>query len=160
MLTMADILKLFLTIHIIGLATSAGGVVTGYLNLKRVWRFSAIGHINASQLQILLILLASRWYVWVGLGLSIISGAAMMHMAYSAFMGQLWFQVKLVAILIIVSTEVARGIYVRKARKMIANQPAVSAEVISLKSIIDVLSFIQIVSFLLIFVLAVFRFDR
>ena len=41
-------------------------------------------------------------FLGVGMGLGILSGVFMMRLAYSAFMYQLWFQLKLVLLLLVI----------------------------------------------------------
>jgi hypothetical protein len=162
MLTMSEILKVLLTIHIVGLAISGGGAITNYFNVKRAWKFYSVvnPNVNVSHLDFVVTSFSGARLVWIGLGLSIISGAAMMHMAYSAFMDQIWFQLKMLAVLIILIIEVVKAVYVRKVRKIMTAKAESNVEIAALKGKINLFSLIQLLSFFLIFILAVFRFDR
>jgi hypothetical protein len=152
------ILKTALTLHIVGLAASSGLSLALFLATSKFWKILSQDRYKAA------VILTSMKYlpvfVWIGIGLSILSGAVMMNIAYSAFMFQLWFQVKLVAVLVIILSGIIGGLAMHRVRKLIATEGdlTVAEDVLHRRAIIEISGAVQLLVFIVIFIMAAFRF--
>ena len=95
----------------------------------------------------------------IGMGIAILSGALMMHLAYAAFMYQLWFQVKLVILLIIIAAGVITIRNESKLKKLLANGETMYENIYTrLTRGMKFAVGLQFFLFLVIIILASFRF--
>jgi hypothetical protein len=93
------------------------------------------------------------------MGVAILSGALMMHLAYAAFMYQVWFQVKIGVLLIIIATGVVTMRNESKLRKLLANEETLYENIYTrLTSVIKFAAGLQFFLFIVIIILASFRF--
>lgn len=152
-------IALFPDLHITGLAISGGLSLANYLSQRKYWKVAV-----ADRCQVAMTSLPPRIpaLFWVGVVLLVLSGGMMMHLAFSAFMSQSWFHIKLGLLLLIILNAVVINRLVRLFGKTHRSEHvslSMQKERIRLKRTVTFLSFIQLVFFALIFVLAVFRFN-
>jgi hypothetical protein len=155
----SNLLNLLLTVHITGL-TIAGGLSVA--NFFAIQKFSKVLANGESTIIVAAILPQPSRFFWIGLLMLLISGAMMMHIAYTAFMMQIWFQLKLGLILLIAVNGIIIDRKMAGVRSMILNENERSATPESITVFLGkamVLSGLQLLFFLMIFILAVFRFN-
>lgn len=153
-------LKFLLTVHLAGMATSVAGLYAGYFAFRRFNPviLNAIQTDNGDTGSVALVraLKSRRPLFWIGVALSLLSGALMMNLAYSAFMSQVWFIVKMsLLVMIIVVFAWTR----RKEKGLIKPGHAYNpTRELSLARRIRTAYWLQFAFYLVIIVLAVFRF--
>jgi uncharacterized membrane protein YjgN (DUF898 family) len=93
------------------------------------------------------------------MGLAILSGAAMMYLAYSAFMAQLWFQLKMVVLLLIILLGILSTRNESKFRQLLNGEANVDPKVFKkFTTRIKVITGLQLAFFIVIIIFASFRF--
>lgn len=104
-----------------------------------------------------------RFLAGTGLVLLIISGIAMMYATGGVFHGQLWFNIKLfIVLLIILNTLVIAPVQGKKLRKLLQAQLSgsdVSQEIQGVRSRLSVFYISQLILLLLVFFLSAYRFN-
>ncbi len=157
------LLNLNLALHLVGLSVSIGVSLTKYISLTKIHTDRSIDcrkWISA--------LKASRGlnsYLGTGIGVAILSGVLMMHLAYSAFMYQLWFQLKMVALLMIIATGIISIWAESKLRELLMREEAryyyLPEGKLTINGKVDLIKTatgFQLMLFLVIIILASFRF--
>jgi uncharacterized membrane protein len=148
------LLKLALTLHIVGLAIAGGVSLANYMSYRRFWIQYVSGNSAANML--LEGLIKYPRMIGVGLLISVISGITMMNLAFKGFMDQPWFRLKLsLIVLVIVNTALVYR-WTKTIRKNIGREQ--EAKVMRIRKKVNASVILQLVFFLIIFVLAVFRF--
>lgn len=113
------LLKLSLTVHIVGLTIAGGISLINYLTIRKFWKVFPIDKQKGTT--IITAITKLPWLVWIGLVMLILSGAVMMYVAYSVFMEQLWFKLKLVLIILIIANGLMGSRFTGKLRKVLLN---------------------------------------
>jgi uncharacterized membrane protein len=149
------VLKLALTLHIVGLAIAGGVSLVNYMSYHRFWVQYASGKTEANML--LEGLIRYPRMIGVGLLISVISGITMMNLAFKGFMDQPWFRVKLSLIVLVIVNTALLYSWTRAIRKNINRDE--EAKVMQIRNKVNVSVILQLVFFLIIFILAVFRFN-
>jgi hypothetical protein len=151
------ILNLSLALHLVGLSMSIGIALTKYLSFRK----SFFGNEFDQQKWALTLSNAKTLSrsLGFGMGLAILSGALMMHLAYSNFMNQIWFQLKIALLLLIIVTGLLLGRSESKLRNLLKEEMNLDAVVLSSASRIKLFAGIQLVLFIMIIFLASFRFN-
>lgn len=153
------LLKLALTFHIIGLAIAAGLSLANFLTFQK---FRKVYFNNKNEALIILDGNAKLPQIAnIGIAISIISGVAMMILTDGVFIKQLWFEIKLGLLIIIILNIVWRSHLKKELHKMIAGNETgtYGSSFPELSRMIHISAFVQILLFLLIFILAMFRFN-
>lgn len=151
------LINIGLALHLTGLSISIGVVLTKYLSFRKTFSAHDIDH----RKWVLTLGATGRLniYMGIGMGIAILSGALMMHLAYAAFMYQLWFQVKLVILLIIIAAGVITIRNESKLKKLLANGETMYENIYTrLTSVMKFAVGLQFFLFLVIIILASFRF--
>lgn len=159
-MTTTNLLNVLLTVHITGLTVAGGLSVSNFLAARKYRMAWADSRNQLERPPVVALPQLSRLF-WTGIAMLLISGAAMMHMAYQAFMMQFWFQAKLALIVLIVLNAIVISRQARRLKNAALKEKKHYANPLPTgrnRNIISILSGIQLIFFLLIFVLAVFRF--
>jgi hypothetical protein len=146
------LLNLSLALHLVGLSMSIGVTLTKYLSFKswsvdyskRATSLAAARKLNK--------------FLGIGMGLAIISGILMMNLAYSAFMYQLWFQVKIIFLLLIMVLGIFSMKNESKLAKRVTDETNTDTTILNLVKHSKLLSGLQLGLFIAIIFLASFRF--
>ena len=147
-----NLFLLCLLAHIIGLTLAAGTSVISFVVNRRFWKFYGTEKARALTLMELGARLPS--VIGIGIGLLLLSGFYMIYLAKGAFTGQLWLRIKIVLVLIvIVNSFVAKAL-----RKQVKAMVAAEGTIGGLKQKETALYLVQLILFLTIFVLGVFKF--
>jgi hypothetical protein len=153
---MSILLQVCLVIHLAGLTLMAGAIVSEYVVFSTFSkRFQRDGVISAG-----LVELAARFpaVLGIGAGALILSGTGLFIVTQGAFGHQLWFQVKILLIVtLVLNGFLIGGKYDRRLKEGIrVNEPI---EIRSAVTGIRRFCLIQITVFLVIIILAVFKFN-
>jgi len=150
-----------LVTHITGLAMMAGTTLVDAVITKQFWKQYA----NDKPKGLAINQAMSKFIMLFGIGilLLIISGVAMMAITHGVFGEQLWFRIKFGLVIIIILNGITfgrrQGI---KLRKLLAEETAgkdVDAKLLKVKAGINWFHIAQMVLFMLVFVLSVFKFN-
>lgn len=143
--------------HITGLAMVAGTTLVDYALFRQFWKHFVNDRSRACALQEGI----ARVQLFVGIGilLLILSGVGMMAATSGVFGEQLWFRVKFGLVLVIVLNGVLVGRrLIAKAGKL-ASGEASEAELTKTRSSINLFHLVQLLCFMVVFTLSVFRFN-
>jgi uncharacterized membrane protein len=154
------LLKLALTLHIIGLTIAGGISIANYLSYRRFWREYVFNKSKA--FAVLEGIMKYPRIIAIGLILSVISGITMMNLAFSAFMYEAWFHVKLSLIIIVILNTVLIYRFTKRIRKNLISKDdeiILQQKVGMLRKKVQISVLFQLALFFLIFVIAVFRFN-
>jgi hypothetical protein len=153
----AVLLNLSLALHLVGLSMSIGIALTKYLSFRKVLlgnqfdqQKSAMTLSNTKTL---------TRFLGIGMGLAILSGTVMMNLAYSAFMYQVWFQLKVAVLLLIIVVGILSGRSESKLGRLLKGEMGVNVIVLRLLRRIKLLAGVQLALFIMIVFLASFRFN-
>ena len=152
------LLNISLALHLIGLSMSIGVAFTKYLFFNNNFAFSELDHPKWK----LTIAAARRLtrFLGIGMGLAILSGVAMMHLAYSAFMVQLWFQLKIALLLVIILLGVLSMRNESKVKQLLKVESNVDQRAFKkFATRIKLLASLQLGFFIVIIIFASFRFS-
>jgi hypothetical protein len=151
------LINLGLALHLTGLSIAIGVVLTKYLSFKKVFSERAVDHRKWAFTLWATVRLNA--YLGIGMGVAILSGAFMMYLAYAAFMYQLWFQVKIGILLIIIISGIVTTRNESKLRKLLANGETLYDNLYTrLTSVIKFATGLQFILFIVVIILASFRF--
>ena len=151
------LININLALHLTGLSIVIGVALTKYLSFNKTFSENDIKH-----QKMVFTLGATRRlniYLGIGMGVAILSGALMMHLAYAAFMNQLWFQVKIGVLLIIIAAGIVTTRNESKLRKSLGAEEILHKNIDT--RLIRVIKFsagLQFVLFIVVIILATFRF--
>ena len=142
-----------LFIHITGISLAAGTTFISFLVNRRFWNAYGTNKVKA----LTLIELSSRFprITGLGIGLLILSGMYIMFLTKGAFGEQLWFRIKIVLVVLVIIINIVINILEKRVKGM------VTAEVNAggLQRKVTSYYMIQLILFLAIFVLGVFKFN-
>jgi hypothetical protein len=156
-MTTEFLLNLGLTLHLAGLSVSVGVTLAKYLSIRKLSSDDA-GH-HEKWLSILSAYKKLNVFMGIGMGVAILSGALMMRIAYSAFMQQVWFQAKIGVLLLIITGGILSNRKISKLKKSFAvKEPGLESGQLQMVRFITTTSGLQFMLFLVIIVLASFRF--
>ena len=153
---MTILLQVCLVIHLAGLTLMAGTIVSEYVVFSTFSkRFQRDGVISAG-----LVDLAARFPAVLGIGASalILSGTGLFIVTQGAFGHQLWFQVKILLIVtLVLNGFLIGGKYDRRLKEGIRmNEPIeIRSAVVGIRRF----CLVQLAVFLVIIILAVFKFN-
>lgn len=152
----AFLLNLSLALHLIGLGMSIGMTLTKYLSFGR---FFAAGEFDKGKWMIALGASGRlTMFLGIGMGLAILSGALMMHLAYATFMHQFWFQLKISVLAIIIIAGIIANRHESKLRTVLKTENKPENKYLKFPERLKLLSGIQFALFIVIILLASFRF--
>jgi hypothetical protein len=158
---MQNIYHLALVGHILGLTIMAGTTLVDYILFKQLWKQYAVSKPNG------LILRSSmakyRALFGIGIILLIISGITMMGITNGIFGEQLWFRIKFGLVLLIIINGLAiGGRQGKKLNKLLSEEATgknIDTPLAKVKGNINIFQLAQMLIFLTIFVLSVFKFN-
>ena len=159
-MTSLDLLHSALVLHIIGLTMVVGATLSDYVAFKQFWK----QYRQDKQKGVAVLQALSRFPRIIGIGFVIIilTGVTMMAIMHGAFGTQLWFRIKMIIVLLVIGGGllVGRRNGIR-LRTLVATDSAgtdQTQELYKVKSRIGSFHIVQLLLFVLIFILSVFRF--
>jgi hypothetical protein len=166
----------FLVCHIIGIVTMAGATVVDFFCYGRFWKQYAVD--RRGGLAVMNVLSVFRFLFVFGFLLLLVSGLCMVALSHGLFAEQRWFRIKMgIVVLVLVNGIVFGRRLVMKIRKLVemdiaesqlagsASQSRKSAAgdvqeaLVRLKSRLRVFHVLQMLLFLVIFILSVYKFN-
>jgi len=138
--------------HIIGLTLAAGTTFISFLVNRRFWKFYGTEKAKA----LTLMELANRFprVIGIGIGLLLLSGFYMMYLTKGVFAGQLWFRIKIVLVLLVIANSFVAKALGKRVKVMVAEEGSIGG----LQRKVMAFYLVQLILFLTIFVLGVFKF--
>ena len=158
---MNTLYQIALVTHIIGLTTMAGATLVAYVLTKQFWTQYATDKTKAIAIHEA----GSKFPMLFAIGilLLILSGVTMMTITQGAFGKQLWFQIKFGLIITVILNGLAVGRRQGSRLTKILSEEAQGAyskeKLIRIKSNIWGFHISQLIFFLIIFTLSVFKFN-
>lgn len=156
-----NIYNLALVLHIVGIAITAGTTFIDFVTFKQFWKIVTVDNPKGALLEGMLHKL--QRFMGIGMLLIIISGVLMMVYLHGVWGQQIWFQVKIgILILILINGLGIRRWVGSRLRKLLAAGPSANsfnAELSRLKGNAALIHTFQMVFFVIIFVLSVFKFN-
>lgn len=148
-----NLFLLCLLAHITGLTLAAGTTLIGLLVNRRFWKYYPADKSKA----LVLMELRNRFprVIGIGMGLLLLSGIFIMYITKGAFAGQLWLRIKLVLVLVVI----ANSFVVMALEKRVKAMAAVERSIDGLQRKVMTSYLVQLLLFLTIFVLGVFKFS-
>ena len=154
--------QIALVTHLAGITTMAGSTVAAYVFFNRFWRVQANGN-TTTAIPILDATLKLNKLFAIGILLLILSGVTMMYLTGGAYGEQVWFRIKFGLIVTVIMNGVLVGR--RQGNKLTQTfgtlVPGVAPKykLEKLKRGMTAFYLAQIVFFLLIYILSVFKFN-
>lgn len=158
---MLNWLQTGLFLHMIGLATVAGVTLASYFILRQF----RVQYTQDKQKGFAIMQATSKLPMVAGIGLllQILSGIVMMVATRGAFGEQLWFQIKMIfVILIIASIIILNGQLQKRLRKWVLDDLMHGKRTQQIGSLAEKIGYIQLFLlsfFIIVFMLSVFRFN-
>ncbi|MBS1688865.1 MAG: hypothetical protein JSS96_09090 [Bacteroidetes bacterium] len=158
---MFSLFNLGLVCHITGIAMMVGGVLANFVAMAQLWKFLPA---EKSKAQVIAKAIA-RFPIVQGLGgFLIISGGIMMMIFFHGLpMHQAWFKVKLILLLLLILNAIVTAWPANVLLKQLLNGenniPNEQSKVIKVKQRITLYHVLQLMFFVLIFIVSVTRFD-
>jgi uncharacterized membrane protein SirB2 len=151
----------YLVLHIIGLSTMAGTALVDFVCYRKFWKLYANGKEKAAA--ILPVLATFRFLFAGGFILLLISGIGMVALSHGLFAEQRWFRIKMgIILLAIINGAILGGRTAMKLRRVVAADIAgtnVEESRNSLKGRLRMIQIFQLLLFVTIFVLSVYKFN-
>lgn len=152
------LLPTFLVLHLTALVLMAGTTLVDYLAYSSFWKFANQGNRPDALLNMM-----ARLPRVAGIGAAVLitSGIGMMAVTHGVFGEQLWFRIKfaLVVLVILNSLLIGRRQSLKLRKLLEAGGLVFTAEVARIKSNIKTFHLLQLLLFLLIIFLSVFKFN-
>jgi cytochrome c553 len=158
---MQTVYHIALVLHIVGLTLMAGITIADYIISKQFWKQLAYDKSRAMAFNEIMVQLPRL--LGVGAALLIITGVTMMAVTRGVFGEQTWFRIKFaLVILAIVNGLVIGRRQGVKLKKLLAGETtgAYTAPLLKIKNTLTWFHTAQMVFFLLIFTLSVFKFNN
>lgn len=148
--------NIFLILHIAGVVIIAGTTLTAFFISKQLWVFAETNMQKAQIFNSDGALFARM--TGIGGMLTILSGIALVIIMHGAFISQIWFQIKMILVLLIIlnASFFARA-QNKKLDKLLSTSNATN-QLNAIKSKMNLYYAIQFIFLMTIFVLSVFRF--
>lgn len=142
-----------LFVHITGISLAAGTTVISFFVNRRFWKFHGTDKLKA----LTLMELATRFprFTGIGIGLLLLSGIYMVYATKGIFGGQLWFRIKMMLVLL----AIVNNFVIQVFDKRVKGRLAAGVSLNGLQKKITVYYLLQLILFLAIFVLGVFKFN-
>jgi len=152
------IYQLALITHLTGLTMVAGATLVDYILTRQFWRQHAIDKSNSLAIRSVL----AKLQILFGIGflLLIFSGVYMMYVTQGAYGEQVWFRIKFGLILLII----ANGIFfgrkqASRLKKILSTSESDNDALLKIKSNLNRFHISQLMFFLTILTLSVFKFN-
>lgn len=157
---MQTLYHLALVLHIAGLTTMAGTTLVDYVLFQQFWK--QVTKDRAGSLAVNETMSRLPMLLGIGMILLIVSGVTMMAVTNGAFGEQVWFRIKFALVVAIIINGVAvgrrQGI---KLKKLLSAERARGSEagLLQIKRTIRLFHLVQLILFVVIFILSVFKFN-
>jgi len=157
-MTSLTLLNVLLVLHVVGFTTMAGTVLTDFTINRRVNKY-----LISDKLKALSILEGTDLFprlIGMGVGLLIITGISMVVILKGAVTSMLWFKIKMILVLLVLvnGAGIMRKNAVNLKLLLSENTGYNNGRILALKGRMTVFHSIQMILFLAIFILSVFRF--
>jgi len=151
------LLQILLVLHIVGFTIMAGTVLADFSINRRSNKY-----LLSDKLKALSILEATALFpalIGIGVGLIISTGIGMVIILKGAVTGMLWFKVKMILVLLVIVNGAGplRRNAVNMRLLLSGNTGDNNGRILSLKSRMTVFHSVQLIFFIIIFVLSIFR---
>jgi len=153
-----SLLQTFIVLHIVGLTMMAGTTLIDTLVYKQFWKQYRVDTIKAAGT----LETAGKLAVLFGIGflLLLISGMGMMWLTRGVYGEQIWFRIKMILVVLVLINGLAVGRRTGlQVRKTVVNADGNALKLAALKKRLLLFHVIQLLLFLSIFVLGVFKFN-
>lgn len=160
-MTISSLLNLSLLFHIIGLVLVGGSNVVRYVLQGQFWQ----QYEQSNEKGIAVMKASSKLQAVIGIGFVIIllSGISLVSLTHGAYAGQFWFRVKMAALLGIIINGLAFGRKNdRQLQKLATESTGGNDHATGLRSVrtrMNIFYLIQLVFFIIILTLSVFKFS-
>jgi uncharacterized membrane protein len=149
-----------LLLHIIGLTTIGGVTLASYITSRKFWN----QYIQDKQKGFAIMQAVSKlpMLAGIGMGLLILSGIMMVGASRGIYGQQLWFKIKMVFVILIIAAAILRGRLDKRLHSEVLDDIAHGNRTNEIARLVSKLANVQLIIlsfFLIIFVLAVFRFN-
>lgn len=150
--------KTLLLVHIIGITIMAGATFVDFGLLKRLLTYVRDDNHRANFLSA--VFNGLQKFMGIGMLVILISGVGMMAYMHMVWGQQTWFRIKMVILLFIIINGLGfRRFLGAKLLKLIANGQARDLELIALERRMYIVQYFQMLLFVVIFCLSVFKFN-
>ena len=150
-----------LVIHIIGIILMAGTTFIDVVIFQQFWKFFPID-INKSEFTATIIYKLQK-FTRIGMLAILLSGVMMMYYLHGVWGAQIWFRIKIgIVLLIIINGLVTRRRLGLKLKRFLADSATVmnlDLKWSALKRNIKTFHLLQVLFFVIIFILSVFKFN-
>ncbi len=155
------IYSLALVAHVAGITIMAGTTFMDYITFKQFWKLYRTDEVRGIVVENILYKL--QRFLGIGMAVILSSGVLMMAYLHQVWGEQIWFRIKMVILLLII----INGLGVRrslgnKLRKLLAQGPSFKGfekKLSGIRTNFSVVYALQMMFFLIIFVLSVFKFN-
>lgn len=148
----------FLVLHLTALVVMAGTTLADYLAYATLWKY-----LDRSERTEALLNVMNKLPRVIGIGAAtlILTGIGMMALTHGVFGEQLWFRIKFGLVILVISNGllIGRRQGVKLRRILQNSEPALAGEVNRIKSRLGRFHLAQVMLFLLIIFLSVFKFN-
>lgn len=154
-----NLLQTFLVLHLTGLILMAGTTFVDYITFKTFWKQFALE--RGKSLGLLEATGKFSRLIGIGAALLILTGIGMMAITKGVFGEQLWFRIKFGLVIIIIANGLLNGrrLGVKLRRTVADGGVNATLQTESLRSRLNWFHLIQLVLFLAIIFLSVFKFN-
>ena len=155
---MTVLFQISLVLHIIGIVVIAGTTFSNYFISKQFWNYIIADRHKAIIINSTTLLFGKL--TGIGGGITIISGLTMVAVLHGAITSQLWFQVKMLLVLIIIlnATFFARRLNKKLRQFLLVNDTTINVfDAVKFK--MNIYYAVQFILPIIIFGLSVFRFN-
>jgi uncharacterized membrane protein len=155
-----NLLSFGLVLHITGIALMAGSTLGVFVSLRQLWKYVP----SEQQKAALMLRNTSGYTIFFGLGaaLILISGFLLLRAFQFSVTGQAWFRIKMgLVVLLFLNARIVAVPVIKKLQQLLsedANAVMDLPQLFSLKRRLSIFHVVQFAMFLVIFVLAVYRF--
>lgn len=155
------LLKTALVLHISGFVMLAGTTLADYIVFRQFWKYLQLDKQKAMTINSATAKFPAL--TGLGMGLVLISGITMVAVYQGALDGQIWFRIKmLVVVLLILNSLIIARPAVLKLKKLLSADEGnndMHNKIQALKGRISTFHVIQMLLFIIVFILSAFRFN-
>ncbi len=155
-----NIYNIALVVHIVGITIMAGATFIDFVTFRRFWKILPSN--RQAGLVIADFLYGLQRFLGIGMLIIILSGVGMMAFLHQVWGQQIWFRVKFgILILIIINGLAIRRRLGNKLKKLLTDEAGTdnTLTLAKLKGSITLGHILQIIFFVVIYILSVFKFN-
>jgi len=150
-----------LVVHVVGITLMAGATFIDFATFRQFWKVYPVDKTKGFVIGDMLYRL--QRFMGIGMGLILLSGITMMVYMHQIWGAQTWFRIKMIFLLLIIINGLAiRRRLGNRLKKYMAEESAgqsALSKLSALKGNITVVHVLQIVFFITIFTLSIFKFN-